>query len=73
MQISDIGSVELDRTVAFSHRILIKDKTGHILQSVPVKENVEWEQLMKITDAWLSNPLAHPEPPTEQELYERRK
>jgi hypothetical protein len=73
MKISDIHSVELDRTKPFNHVIRIKDKHGHSLQVVPVKENVENEQLKLITNAWLNHPDANPEPPTAEELYERRK
>jgi len=73
MQVEDIHSVELDMTTPFRHVIRIKDKTGHSLQVVPVKENAGNEQLALITNAWLSHPKAQPNPPTEQELYERRK
>jgi len=73
MNVSDIHSVELDMEKPFNHCIRIKDKTGYSLQVIPVKENVGNEQLRLITEAWLSHPAASPEPPTEHELYEKRK
>jgi len=73
MDVSDIHSVELDMTTPFHHVIRIKDKAGNSLEVIPVKENVASEQLALVTQAWLSHPGANPEPPTEQELYERRK
>ena len=73
MEISDIHSVELDMTVPFNHCIRIKDKFGHSIQVVQVKETAANEQLALITSAWLAHPDANPEPPTEEELYEKRK
>ena len=73
MEIADIHSVELDMSVPFNHCIRIKDKFGDSLQVVPVKENAGNEQLALITEAWLSSPEARPEPPTVEELYNKRK
>ena len=73
MQVSDIHSVELDMTTPFHHCIRIKDKNGDSLQVVPVKESAGNEQLALITEAWLSSPEARPEPPTVEELYNKRK
>jgi len=73
MEVSDIHSVELDMSVPFNHCIRIKNKHGESLQVVPVKENAGNEQLRLITESWLSHPNANPKPPTEHELYEKRK
>ena len=73
MEVNDIHSVELDMSKPFNHCIRIKDKSGHSLQVIPVKENAGNEQLRLITEAWLAHPRANPEPPTEEELYEKRK
>ena len=73
MDVSDIHSVELDMTKPFNHCIRIKDKHGDSLEVIPVKENVASEQLALVTHAWLSHPEANPKPPTEHELYEKRK
>ena len=73
MNISDIHSIELDMTKAFNHCIRIKDKSGNSIQVIPVREDVANEQLAVIYKAWASHPDFNPEPPTEQELYEKRK
>ena len=52
MNISEIASIELDRTVMFRHCIRIKDRTGHTIELIPVKENVEWEQFQEVVHAW---------------------
>jgi len=73
VQISQIHSVELDRSRPFEHCVRIKDSHGHSIQVIPVKESNEWEQFKLVYEAWASHPEANFEPPTEQELYERRK
>jgi hypothetical protein len=73
MNIKDIKSIELDRSKPFNHVVRIKDITGHSIQVIPVKESNEWEQFQTIFKAWAEHPDFSPEPPTEQELYERRK
>ena len=60
-------------TTPFLHRILIKNKLGDIIQSIPVKENAAWEQFEVVYRAWADHPDFSPEPPTEKELYEKRK
>ncbi len=52
MLITDVYSIELDRTKPFDMKIHLKDKTGHILQSIPVKQNVANETLQLITERW---------------------
>jgi len=52
MKITDVHSIELDRTLPFDMKIHLKDKTGYILQSVSVKQNVANETLQLITDKW---------------------
>jgi len=73
MDISQIKSIELDRTVLFDHKVRIKDSLGYDIQVVPVKENVEWEQYMLICQKWMQHPDFNPSQPTTQELYEKRK
>lgn len=56
MEVSQIKSVELDRTVPFKHCVLIKDATGYIMEMIMVEEAKEWEQFMVIYQAWASHP-----------------
>ena len=73
MQISQIKSVELDRSVPFNHCVRIKNSLGDSIQVIPVKESNEWEQFQTIFKAWAEHPDFYPEPPTEDEIYERKK
>ena len=52
MDITDVHSVELNRTKPFDMRINLKDETGYILESIPVKQNVANETLQLVTDKW---------------------
>ena len=56
MEISDIKSIELDRSVMFRHCIRIKDTTEHTIELIPVKENVGWEQFKEVVFAWTTHP-----------------
>ena len=51
-KITDVHSIELDRTKPFNQQIHLKDKTGYIMESIPVKQNVANETLQLITDKW---------------------
>jgi len=73
MQIARIKSIELNREKLFDHKIVIKDKDGWVLDTISVKEHNENEVFKMVVQKWLSHPSSQPEPPTEQELYERRK
>ena len=73
MQISQIHSVELDRSVPFNHCVRIKNSIGDSIQVIPVKESNEREQFSLIYKTWAEHPDFNPEPPTERDLYERRK
>ena len=56
MEISDIASIELDRTRPFKHKILIKDSTGYVLQEISVTETAGWEKLATVYKAWVEHP-----------------
>ena len=71
--ISKIGSIELDRSVPFSHVVRIKDRTGYSLEVIPVQESTGFEQFKLIYESWAKHPDANLSPPTEKELYEGRK
>ena len=52
MNITDIYSIELERTKPFDMRINLKDKFGTTLESISVKQNVANETLALITEKW---------------------
>lgn len=56
MNISQIKSIELDRSKAFNHKVLIKDSTGYIMQEIKVEESKGWEQFSLIYKAWAEHP-----------------
>jgi len=55
MKISDIVSIELDRSKPFSHVIRIKDKAENTLQEIPVSEVAGYEKLMVVVNAWTNH------------------
>ena len=55
MRISQIDSIELDRSKPFNHCVRIKDAMGNSIQVVPVKESAGWEQFSVIYKAWVSH------------------
>ncbi len=52
MNIVDIHSIELNREKPFNQVINIKDKSGHIMEIVPVKQTNANEVFMTINKAW---------------------
>ena len=56
MKISQIDSIELDRSKPFNHCVRIKDAMGNSIQVVPVKESAGWEQFSVIYKAWAEHP-----------------
>ena len=60
MRISDVRSVESDRSRPFRHCINLKDCTGHILESIPINETAGWEKFVEITKAWENHPDYNP-------------
>lgn len=56
MTISQIKSIELDRSKPFEHRVIFRSKTGHILEVIAVKETTAWEEFEIIYKAWCNHP-----------------
>ena len=47
--ISEIHSIELNRSKPFNHEILIKDKAGWVMERIPVNETAGFEKLQLIS------------------------
>ncbi len=60
MEIKDIKSVELDRSVPFKHVIRLKDATGHSLEVIPVNEADGYAQFTVVYKAWVNHKDFHP-------------
>ncbi len=60
MKISQVASIELDRTTPFRHEVLFKDVHGYVLDRVPVEESKGWEQFSLIYQKWASHPDFNP-------------
>jgi len=72
MNISDIHSIELDRSKPFNHMILFKDSNDKIIDKIKVKESAGFEQFKVVYEAWCNHPDFSPEPPTVDDLYKKR-
>ena len=60
LQISQIKSVELDRSKPFHHVIRLKDANGHSLEVIPVNESTGYEQFKAVYIAWASHESFNP-------------
>jgi len=60
MNIADVKSIELDRSVPFKHCIRLKDATGYTLETIPISETAGWEKFVEITKAWENHPDYNP-------------
>jgi hypothetical protein len=56
MKISQIRSIELDRSRAFKHRIIFYDDIGYELDSISVTEVAGWEKFNEVYKAWCKHP-----------------
>ena len=76
MDVTDIDSIELDKSRPFRWEVLLKDSTGHVLERIPVKEE-EADAIFKVaTQNWLEACFQLGQPKTginAEELRERRK
>ena len=55
LEISDIRSIELDRSTPFHHCIRMKDASGHSLEIIKVNEVDGWAQFVHVYKAWSSH------------------
>ncbi len=60
MEIKNVKSIELDRSIPFRHVVKLKDSTGHTLETIPVNESTGWEQFSLIYKSWCNHPDFHP-------------
>jgi len=60
MRISDVKSIELDRSVPFKHCIRLKNGIGETLELIPISETGGWEKFIEVTKAWENHPDFNP-------------
>ena len=60
MKISNVKSVELDRSTPFNHKIIFRDRAGYPLEEIQVKESNGWEQFEIVISAWTDHPDFNP-------------
>jgi hypothetical protein len=53
MEWTRIDTIELDNKDIYNMRIVLRDETGWILESMPVNEQTAEPMLKKITEKWL--------------------